>query len=231
MRGRISSVMPPSPLTTRSTPAREARSSSSAAATSSSGSTATGPSETTRPPDSSSERKSTSSISSRADSTSIRARCDELADVLARERRRLEQGEEARERRPQLVRDGGGEARPQLLVGGQVAGLAQVDEPLPARRRRRRGRSAARSRSRRRAALRAPCRPRRCRRYVCRARLLASSTVSRVVEHDDRLPALLDQHPGARRVLIHGAPCNRCPRAGRLAGPTRASGDHFVTIS
>ena len=41
---------------------------------SSSGRTDTGPSETTRPPDSSSERNSTSSISSRADSTSLRAR-------------------------------------------------------------------------------------------------------------------------------------------------------------
>src|SRR5581483_4539870 len=37
-------------------------------------------------------------------------------DVGARQRRVLEQHEEARERRPQLVRDGGGEADPQLLI-------------------------------------------------------------------------------------------------------------------
>ena len=56
---------------------------------------------------------------------------DERVDVLARQRRRLEQRQQPRERRPQLVRDGGREAGAQLLVGGHVAGLAEVDDPLP----------------------------------------------------------------------------------------------------
>ena len=56
---------------------------------------------------------------------------DERVDVLARQRRHLEQRQEPRERRAQFVRDGGGEAGAQLLVGRHVADLAQVDDALP----------------------------------------------------------------------------------------------------
>ena len=45
---------------------------------------------------------------------------DELVDVGLRKRRALEQDEHPRERRPELVRDGGGEAGPQLLVRRQL---------------------------------------------------------------------------------------------------------------
>ena len=55
---------------------------------------------------------------------------DELLHVLARQQRELEQRQQPRERRPQLVRHRGGEAGAQLLVGGEVAHLGQVDEPL-----------------------------------------------------------------------------------------------------
>src|SRR5205807_3177507 len=55
---------------------------------------------------------------------------DQLERLDPGKRRRLEQGRKARERRPQLVRDGGGESRPQLLVGGEVARRAQVEQRL-----------------------------------------------------------------------------------------------------
>ena len=42
----------------------------------------------------------------------------------------LEQGEEPRERRAELVRDRGGEAGAKLLVRRQVAGVAHVDQRL-----------------------------------------------------------------------------------------------------
>ena len=132
MRGRISSSIAGSPSTARATPARLARSSSSAATASSSGRTATAPSETTRDPDSSSERNSTSSISSRICSTSFRAWSTSSCDVLAGQRRHLEQREQPCERRPQLVRDGRREPGAELLVRRQVAAAAQVDEPLAA---------------------------------------------------------------------------------------------------
>ena len=57
---------------------------------------------------------------------------DEVGDVLAGEQRELEQGEQTGERRPELVRDRGREARAQLLVGGHVADPGEVDEPLVA---------------------------------------------------------------------------------------------------
>src|SRR5207248_5011363 len=52
--------------------------------------------------------------------------------VGIRKRGRLEEGQEPRERRPQLVRDGGGEAGAKLLVGAQVAGRAEVEQRLAA---------------------------------------------------------------------------------------------------
>ena len=48
------------------------------------------------------------------------------------ELRALEQGHQPGERRAQLVRDRRSEARPQLLVGGEIAWGAQVDERLAA---------------------------------------------------------------------------------------------------
>ena len=57
---------------------------------------------------------------------------DERGHVLARQRRRLEEREQPRERRPQLVRDGGSEPRAELLVRGEVALAREVDEPLAA---------------------------------------------------------------------------------------------------
>src|SRR5207248_2046784 len=52
--------------------------------------------------------------------------------VGIRKRGRLEEGQEPRERRPQLVRDGGREAGAKLLVGAQVAGRAEVEQRLAA---------------------------------------------------------------------------------------------------
>jgi len=68
---------------------------------------------------------------------------DEAVDVGAGQGRRLEQHEQACERRPQLVRDRGGKARPELLVGGQLGkrvdeqheGAADVLPDAPARHR------------------------------------------------------------------------------------------------
>ena len=56
---------------------------------------------------------------------------DRLGGVGAGKLCVLEQHEQPRERRAQLVRDGGGEPGAQLLVGGELARVAaQVDEPL-----------------------------------------------------------------------------------------------------
>ena len=57
---------------------------------------------------------------------------DEGVHVLSRQRCHLEQRQQPRQRRPQLVRDGRREPGPQLLVGRHVADLAQVDDSLPA---------------------------------------------------------------------------------------------------
>ena len=59
-------------------------------------------------------RKRISSISSPAFSTSSRACSISASDVGARQRGAVEQRQDPRERRPQLVRDGGGEAGAQL---------------------------------------------------------------------------------------------------------------------
>ena len=66
-----------------------------------------------------------------ADVLDLRPRLlDERRGVLPRKRRRLQQSEQARERRPQLVRDGRREAGPELLVGGELSGRAQVEQRL-----------------------------------------------------------------------------------------------------
>ena len=71
---------------------------------------------------------------------------DQVVLVGARQQRALEQRHQPRQRRPQLVGDGGGEAGPELLVGGEVAGRAQVDERLLALAERRRGSRSASAR-------------------------------------------------------------------------------------
>ena len=149
-------------------------------------------------PDSSSARKSTSSISSRIWSTSARAALDEIGNVLARQRGELEQREQPRERRPQLVRDGSGEARAQLLVGGQVACLGEVDEPL---------RTAVDvvgddERPLVREQLGAQLLPFADAERLPRAAAGGDDDPARV-EHDDRLAALLEQHLAAHGVWIH----------------------------
>jgi hypothetical protein len=66
-----------------------------------------------------------------ADVLDLRPRLlDERRRVLPGKGRRLQQGEQARQRRPELVRDGSREAGPQLLVGGELAGRAEVQERL-----------------------------------------------------------------------------------------------------
>src|SRR5205807_744734 len=58
----------------------------------------------------------------------------QLADVGAGQRRALEQRQQPRERRAQLVRDGRGEAGSQLLVGGELRGrLEEEDEHVGVR--------------------------------------------------------------------------------------------------
>ena len=127
---------------------------------------------------------------------------DELGHVLARQARELEQREQPRERRPQLVRDGGGEAGAQLLVGGEVAGLGEVDEPLLAsvdgvRDDERAARSCSRS-----GLSSSPSRTP----SDWRARRLAASDDAVLVEDDDRLAALLEQHLAPHRVLRFTTP-------------------------
>ena len=89
------------------------------------------PSATTARPLSSSLRNSTSSISSPIRSTSPRAR-PISSSWSAPGERALEEREQPGERRAQLVRDGRREAGAELLVGGEVAGGAQVHERLAA---------------------------------------------------------------------------------------------------
>ena len=78
------------------------------------------PSETTSRPVSSSPRKSTSSISSRVCCDLLPRLLHKRVDVGAGKRRALEQDEQPRERRPQLVRDRRREALPELLVGREL---------------------------------------------------------------------------------------------------------------
>ena len=202
IRGLIASSIPGSPSTTIATPARLARSSSSAAMTSSSGRTATEPSETTRVPDSSSLRNSTSSISSRICSTSARARSTSSATFSPGSVAVSRSDEQPREWRPQLVRDRGREAGPELLVRGEVAAARQVDEPLPAPVHvvrdderddpRLAGEEAV---GQLHALLEA------LDRLPCAAAGREDAVL--VVEDDDRLAALLEQHPAPRGVGVH----------------------------
>ena len=90
------------------------------------------PSETTSRPVSSSPRNRTSSIRSRVCLDLLPRLLDELVDVCARQSRCLEQHEQPSERRAQLVRDRGGEAGPQLLVGGELRQVADEEHERPA---------------------------------------------------------------------------------------------------
>ncbi len=121
---------------------------------------------------------------------------DELVHVLSRQARLLEQREQAGERGSQLVRHRGGEARAQLLVRCEVAGLGQVDEPLgplPDRERDHDRRPPV------------PSGQKLVRHQLALAHLLvrlARTTAGGddavlVVEDDDRFAALLDEHPSA----------------------------------
>ncbi len=131
MRGRIGSSASSSASITIVTPARAACSARDSATSATIGKACVDPSPTTSCPDSSSERKRMSSMSSRTCATSACA-CSIKSCASAPGRSALsEEGEQAGERRPELVRDGGGEAGAQLLVGGHVAGVPRVDERLP----------------------------------------------------------------------------------------------------
>ena len=91
----------------------------SAATSLSTGSTGSAPSETTRVPDSSSARKSTRRSARRSASISRRACSSRSGTSSPGSAGELEQREEPRERRPELVRDRGREARAKLLVRGR----------------------------------------------------------------------------------------------------------------
>ena len=134
-----------------------------------------------------------------ADLVDLGARAlDEVGDVLPRQRGELEQGEQPGERGPQLVRDGRGESRAQLLVGREVARLREIDEPL-------------------RPAVDVVWHHQRpLVREQLGAQLLAFSHTERLsraaagrdddpacVEHDDGLAALFQQHLAAHGVCIH----------------------------
>ena len=97
------------------------------------------PSATTARPLSSSLRKSTSSISSPIRIDLRAAAADQVGLVRAGEEGALQQREQPCERGAQLVRDGGGEPGAQLLIGGQVARCAEVEERLAAAAERRTG--------------------------------------------------------------------------------------------
>ena len=102
------------------------------------------------------------------------------------------------------MRHGRREARAELLVRGQVAGLGEVDEPLgPAA-------DAVGHDERRAAAFAAQERLGQRLAFADAVERLAGAPAGGedailVVEHDDRLAALLDQHPAAQRVSVHAA--------------------------
>ena len=119
---------------------------------------------------------------------------DQIVLVGVGERRRLEQGEEPRERRAELVRDRGGEAGAKLLVRRQVAGVAHVYERLL------RladvvgdGERIPENGFRRRLPLRE-----RVEELACAAARRHDPSLR--VEHDHDLPALLDEDPAALGV-------------------------------
>ena len=100
-----------SPSTTSATPARLERSASSDTTASSSGRTGNRP-ERDDPGAGLELGEEQDLVDQLADLLDLDARLlDELRDVLARQRRGLEEGEQPGERRPQLVGDGSGEAR------------------------------------------------------------------------------------------------------------------------
>ena len=127
---------------------------------------------------------------------------DERVHVLAGQRRSLEQRQQARERRAQLVRHSRGEPCPQLLVRGHITSLTEVDDPLsPAARVVRHDQRHESQPTREKAvgnpfALvdpvdRLPCPP--AREHNCVG----------VIEDDHRLAALLDHCPTSSRVRVH----------------------------
>jgi len=126
---------------------------------------------------------------------------DERGNVLAGQGRRLEERQQSGERGAQLVRDSCGESRPELLVRREVTFAREIDEALP------------------------PAGdlvgddegddPALAREEVGRQRLTLAQAVDglacpptrvehavAVVDHDDRLPALLDEHSPASGIGV-----------------------------
>ena len=131
----------------------------------------------------------------------------ERPHVLSGQQRRLEQGEQAGERGSQLVRDRGREAGAELLVGGQVALAREVDEALatPVH--------LVRHDERDHAALAGHEVGRQLVPFADPLDALARPVAReqdpvRLVEHDDGLPALLDEHAAANRLGVHSHPSN-----------------------
>ena len=106
MRGRSGSSAAGSPCARTATPARSAVSRIRASTSSTTGSARVEPSATTARPVSELAQEQ-DVVDQLADALDLRPRLlDERHGVLRRKQRRLQQGEQARERRPQLVRDG-----------------------------------------------------------------------------------------------------------------------------
>ena len=122
---------------------------------------------------------------------------DELGHVLSGQAGELEQGEQPRERRPELVRDRRREARAELLVGGEIAGLGEVDEPLLPAVDRIGDDEGSLALQQVGAQLVALANAERLPRSPARG-----EHDSVVVEHDDRLAALLEQDLAPHRVRI-----------------------------
>ena len=162
---------------------------------------------------------------------------DELHHVGAGQGRSLQEREHAGERRPQLVRDGRGEAGPELLVGGHVAGVARIEDRLaPAV-------DLVRDRERRAAK---ECGRRRDP-FLEAADQLARPPARRddaivLVKHDDDLPTLLDEGApssgleakllqpriGPRAVAV---PSEEAPHLARIVAPRPRAPALFTTSS
>ena len=126
---------------------------------------------------------------------------DERGDVLSGKCGRLEEGEEARERGAQLVRHGGREAGTKLLVRGEVALAREVDETLATTA------DLVRHDERDHAALAGEEISGEALALTQAVDRLARATARmqhaiRVVEDDDRLPALLHEHSPPGRVGV-----------------------------
>ena len=120
----------------------------------------------------------------------------ERGGILTRERRSLEQREDPGERRPELVRDGRRETGAKLLVGGQLAGRAQVEQGLFS------AVDVVRDEQRLVPAVPleqlARCRPALGHAFESLARAAAGRNHPVLgVEHEQHLAALFDEHPGA----------------------------------